>query len=157
MPFWDVFVVMQDCCSVSKSCPTLCDPMIFSTPGFSVLNYLWACSNSWPLSQWCHPAISTSVTPFSSHPQSFPVSGSFPMSRLFTSNGQNIGDLASASVLPMNIQGWFPLEFTGLISFQPNGIWKVFFSTTNWKHRFFGNQPFLWSNSHICTWLLEKP
>ena len=84
--------------------------------------------------------------PFSC-PQSFPASGSFPMSRLFTSSGQRIG--ASASVLPMNIQNWFPLELTGLISLQSKGLSRVFFSITAWKHQFFGIQPSLWANSHI--------
>ena len=79
-----------------------------------------ACSNSCPLSRWCHPAISSSVLPFSPH--SFPASGSFPMSQLFTSSGQSIGVSASASVLPMNIQGWFPLGWTGLISLQFKGL-----------------------------------
>ena len=85
--------------------------MDYSTPGFPVLHHLWVCPNSCPLSQWCHPTISSSVIPFSSCPPSFPVSGSFPMSRLFTSGGQIIGALALASVLPMNIQAWFPLGF----------------------------------------------
>ena len=111
-----------------------------------------ACSNSCPLSQWCHPTISCSVAPFSSCPQSFPVSGSFPVSWLFTSGGQSIGNSASASVLPKNIQGWFPLELTGLISFKL--LSRVFSSTTIWKYQFFG--PTLWSNSYIHPWLLEN-
>ena len=90
----------------------------------------------------------------SSCPQSFPRSGSFPMSWLFSPGGQSIG--ASASVLPMNIQGWFPLGLTGLISLQSLGL-RVFFNTTVQKHQFFGAQLSLWSNSHIHTWLLEKP
>ena len=96
------------------------------------------CSNSCALSQWCHPTISSSVAPFSSCPQSFPVSGSFPMSQLFTSGGQRIG--ASASVFPMNIQGWFPLGLTGLISLQSKGLWRVFSSTIVQKHQFFNVQ-----------------
>ena len=115
------------------------------------------CSNSCPLSQWCHPTISSSVACFSSCLQSFPASGSFPMSQLFTSGGQSIGVSASASVLPMNIQGWFPIELTGLISLQSKGLSRVFSNTTVQKHQFFSAQPSLWSNSHICTWLLEKP
>ena len=115
-----------------------------------------ACSNSRPLSQWCHPAISSSVTPFSSCPQSFSASGSFPMSWHFTSGGQSIRASASASVLPMNIQGRFPLRFTGLIFLKSNGLSGVFSSTTIWKHHFFSVQPSLWSNSYILTWLLEK-
>ena len=112
-------------------------------------------SNSHPLSQWCHPTISSSVVTFSSHLQSFPSSGSFQMSLLFASGGQNIG--TSASVLPMNIQGWFPLGLTGLISLQSKGLWRVFSNTSAQKHQFLGAQPSLWSNSHIHTWLLEKP
>ena len=111
------------------------------------------CSNSCPLSQWCHPTISSSVVPFSSCPQSFPASGSFPVSQTFASGGQSIG--ASASVLPMNSQGWFPLGLTGLISLLSKGLSRVFFSTTIRKHQFFGTQPSLSSKS-FCTWLLEK-
>ena len=92
-------------------------------------------SNSCPLSQWCHPAISSSVIPFSSCLQSLPVSGSFPMSQLFTLDGQSIGP--SASVLPVNIQDWFPLRLTGLISLLSKGLSRVFISTTVWKHQFF--------------------
>ena len=87
------------------------------------------CSNSCPLNQWCHPTIPSSVTPFSSCPQSFPASGSFPMSQLFTSGGQSIGISASSSVLPVNIQGWFPVEWTGLISSLSKGLSRVFSST----------------------------
>ena len=115
-----------------------------------------ACSNSCPLSQWCHPTIS-SVVPFCSWLQSFPASGSFRMSQFFTSGGQSIGTSGLASVLPMNIQGWFPLGLTGLIFLQPKGLSRVFSNTTVQKHQFFGAQPSLWSNSHIHTWLLEKP
>ena len=104
------------CCSASKSCLSLKthelqrakSPYPSLSPG--------VCSNSCPLSQWCHPTISSFVSPFSSCPQSFPASGSFPMSQLFASSGQNIRASASASLLPMNIQGWFPLGLTGLIS-----------------------------------------
>ena len=115
-----------------------------------------ACSNSCPLCQWCHPTILSFVTPFSSCPQSFPTSGSFPVSQLFTSGCQNIGASASASVLPMNIQGRFPLGFTGLISLQTKGLSRVFPSTTVQKHQFCGSQPSLWSNSHIHIWPLKK-
>ena len=111
-------------------------------------------TNSRPSSQWCHPAISSSVVPFSSCLQSFPASGSFPMSQLFTSCGQSIGVWASASVLPMNIQGWIPLRLTDLISLQSKGLSKVFSCTTVQKHQFFDARPSLWSNSHIHTWLL---
>ena len=111
-------------------------------------------SNSCPLSWWCHPALSSSVIPFSSCPQSCPASGSFPMSQLFASCGQSIGALASASVLPMNIQDWFPLEWTGWISLQSKGLSRVFSNTTVQKHQFFGAQISSQSNSHIHTWLL---
>ena len=112
-------------------------------------------SNSSPLSWWCHPTFSSSVIPFSSHLQSFPASGSFQMSQLFASSGQNIGVSASASVLRMNIQDWFPLGWTGWISLQSKGLSRVSSNTTVQKHQFFGTQPSLWSSSHIRTWLLE--
>ena len=113
------------------------------------------CSNSCPLSQWCHPSISSSVVHFSSCFQSFPASGSFPVSQLFTSRGQSIG--ASASVLPVNIKGWFLSGLTGSISLQSKGLSRVFSNTTVQKHQFFSAQPSLWSSSYIRTWLLEKP
>ena len=106
---------------------------------------------------WCHPIISTSITLFSLCPQSSPISGSFLMSWLFASGGQSIGVSASASVLSMNIQGWFPLGLAGLISLQSKGLSRIFSNTTVQKHQFFSVQPSLWSNSHINTWLLEKP
>ena len=99
-----------------------------------------ACSNSCPSSQWCHPTISSSVIPFSSHFQSCPASGSFEMSQFFTSGGQSIGGLPSASVLPMNIQDWFPLGWTGWTSLQFKGLSRVFSNTTVQKHQFFGAQ-----------------
>ena len=114
-------------------------------------------SNSCPLSQWCHSTILSSVVPFSSCLQSFQASGSFPMSQFFASGGQSIGVSASASVLPMNIQDWFPLGLTGWICLQSKGLSRVFSNTTVQKHQFFGTQLSLWSNSHIHTWLLEKP
>ena len=114
------------------------------------------CSNSCTVSQWCHPTISSSVFPLSSCLQSFPASGSFPISCFFTSGGQTIGASASASVLPMNIQGWFPLGLTGLISLQFKGLSRVFSNTTVQKHQFFGTQPFLLFSSHIHTWLPER-
>ena len=116
-----------------------------------------AWSNSCPLSQWCHPTISSSVVPFSSCLQSSLASGTFPMSQFFTSGGQNIGASALASILPMNFQDWFPLGLTGLISLLSKGLSRVFYNTTVQKHQFFSAQPFLWSNFHIHTWLLEKP
>ena len=115
------------------------------------------CSDSCPLSWWCHPTISSSVTPFSSCFPSFPAPGSFPVSQFFTLGDQSIGVSASASVLPMNIQGWFPLGWTGWIFLHSKGLSRVFSSTTVQKHQFFSAQLSLWSNSHIHTWLLEKP
>ena len=114
-----------------------------------------ACSNSCPLSRWCHPTISSSVVPFSSCLQSFPASGSFPMSQFFTSGGQNTGALAL--VLPMNTQDWSLFEWTGWISLQSKGLSRVFSNTTVQKHQFFGIQLSLYSNFHIHIWLLEKP
>ena len=113
--------------------------------------YPRACSNACPLSRWCHPTISSSVIPFSSCLQSFPASESFPISRFFASGGQRIGATASVSVLPMNIQNWFPLGLTGLISVQSKGLPRVFSNTTVQKHQLFNAQPSLWSNSHIHT------
>ena len=97
-------------------------------------------SNSCPLSQWCHPTISSSVIPFSSHRQSFQASGSFPVSQFLTSGGQSIGVSSSASALPMNSQDWFPLGWTGWISLQSRGLSRVFSNTTVQKHQFFGRQ-----------------
>ena len=116
-----------------------------------------ACSYSCPLSHWCHPTILSPVIPFSSRLQSFPASGSFQMSHFFTSGGQSTGVSASASVLLMNIQDWFPLGLTRWISLQSKGLSRVFSNTTVQKHQFLGPQPSLWSNFHIHTWLLEKP
>ena len=110
-----------------------------------------ACSNSCPSSPWCHPTISCSVIPFSSCLQSFPASGSFPMSQFFASGSQNIGVSASASVLPVNIQDWFPLGLTNLIYLQFKGLSRVFSNTIVQKHQFFGAQPSLWSDSQIHT------
>ena len=106
-------------------------------------------SNSCPLSWRCHPTISSSVIPFSFCLQSFPASGSFPMSQFFTSGSQSIGISATASVLPMNIQDWFPLGWTGWISLQSKGLSRVFSKTTIQKHQFFSSQLSLWSNSHM--------
>ena len=115
-----------------------------------------AYSNSLPSSRWCHPTISFSVVLCCYCFQSFPASGSFPMSCLFASGGQSVGVSSSASVLPMNIQNWLPLELTGLISLRSKGLSRVFSSITIQNHPFFGTQPSLWSSSHICTWVLEK-
>ena len=116
-----------------------------------------ACSNSCPSSWWCHPNISSSVIPFSSCPQSLPALGYFQMSKLFASGGQSIGVSASASVLPKKIQDWFPLGWTCWISLQSKGLSRVFSNTTVQKHQFFSAQFSSQSNSHIHTWLLEKP
>ena len=116
-----------------------------------------ACSNTCPSNWWCHPTILTSVNPFSSCLQSFPATGSFPVSQLFASGGQSIGVSALASVLPMNMQHWFPLRLTGLISLLSKGLSRVFSTTKVQKHQFFKSQLYLWSNSHIHKWLLEKP
>ena len=117
----------------------------------------WAYPNSCPSSQWRHPSISSSVVPFSSRLQSFPASGCFPMSQFFASDGQSIGVSASAPVLPMNIQDWFPLGLTSWISLQSKTLSRVFSKTTVQKHQFFRAQLSLWSSSHIHTWLLETP
>ena len=144
--------------SVAQSCLIPCDPMDYSftrlpcpspAPG--------ACSNSCSSSWWCHPTISSSVVPFSSCLQSFPASESFPMNQFFSSGGQTIGVSASASVLPMNIQDWIPLGLTGGISLLSKGLSRVFSYTTLQKNQFFSTQLSLQSNSHIHTWLLEKP
>ena len=114
------------------------------------------CSNSCPLNQWCHPTISSSVSPFSSYSHSVLASGSFMLSQLCASGGGSIGSSASASVLPMNIQDWFPLGWTGLISLQSKGLSRIF-SNTIWKYQFFSTLLSLWCNSHIHTWPQEKP
>ena len=148
-------------CFVSESCSAVPDSMWphgpqharpacpSPTPG--------VCSNSCPLSQWCHPAISSSVIPFSSCLQSFPGKESFPMSKFFASGSQSIEVSASASVLSMNIQDWFPFGLTGLISLQSKGLPRLFSNTTVQKHPFFGAQLSSQSNSHIYTWPLGKP
>ena len=116
---------------------------------------LWVCSNVCPLSHLCHPTISSSVAALSSCPQYFSASGS-SMSWLFSSVGPSIGASASASTLPKNIEGWFPLVLTGLIPLLSKGFSRVFSSTTIWKYQSFSSHPSLWSNSHIYKWLLEK-
>ena len=137
-------------CSIALSCLTLCDPMDCSMPGFPALHYLSEFAEThvhWV--KWCHPTISFSVVPFSLCLLSFPASGAFPMSQLFSSGGQSIGASASASALPLNIQSWFPLGLTGLISLQSKELLRVSSSTTIQKHQFFSAQTSLWSNSHI--------
>ena len=126
------------------------DPMEYARPPCPspTLRVYW---NSCPLSQLCHPTISSSVIPFSSCPQSFPASGSFQMSQLFSSYGQSIRVSASTSVPPMNTQDWSPLGWTSWISLQSKGLSRVFSNTTVQKHPFFGAQPSSQSNSHIRT------
>ena len=151
------------CCSVAQSCATLCDPMDCSTPGFSVLHYLLEFAQThvhWvsDVIQLSHPLLSPSLTALnlSQHQGLFQWVGSFPMSWLLTSGGQSIGASASASVLPMNIQGWFPLKLTGWISLKSKGLSRVFSNTTVQKHQFLSAQLSSQSNSHIHTWLLKK-
>ena len=148
----------RHCCSlVVQSCPTLQPHRLQPTRLPCSSPSPRACSNSCPLSQWCHPTILSSVISFSSCLQFFPASGSFPMGWLTTSHDQNTGASGSAAGLPKNIQGWFPLGLTGLISLLSKELSRVFSNTTVWKHQVFGIQPSLWSNSHTHPWLLEKP
>ena len=149
-------VILGEFSSVTQSCPTLQPhelqhtrpPCPSPTPGVY--------PNSRPLSWWCHPTISSSVLPFFSCPKSFPASRFFQMSQLFASDGQSIGVSASTSVLPMNTQDW-SLEWTGRISLQSKGLSSIFSNTTVQKHQFLGTQFSFKSNTHIHTWLLEKP
>ena len=138
-------------CSVAQSCLTLCDPVNCSAPGLSVHHQLPEFTRT---HVWYHPAISSSVVPFSSCPQSFPASQSFQVSQLFESAGQNIGLSASTSVIPVNPQDGSPLGWTGWISLQSKGLSRVFSNTTVQKHQFFGTQLSLQSNSTIHTWLI---
>ena len=140
------------CCSVPKSCPALCNPMDCSTWGFPVLQ----CSKSCPLSQWCHPSISSSVALLFSCPQSFPISGIFQMRWLSKSGDQITVPSVSASVLPVSIQGWYPLGLTGSISLLSKSLSRIFSNNTIWKHQFFGTQPSLRSTSPTHMWILAK-
>ena len=146
--------------SVQFSCSVMSDSLWLHELQHSRLPYPLptpeAYSNLCPSSRWCHPTILSSDVPFSSCLQSFSSSVSFPMSQLFTSGGQSTGVSASASVLPMNIQDWFPLGWTGWISLESRGLSRVFSNTTVQKHQFFGPQLSSQSSSHIHTWLLEK-
>ena len=142
------------CCLLTQSCPTLFDPMDCSMPGFTVLHHLAELAQTYV--HWVSDAIQPCHTLSSPPAQSFPASGSFPMSQFFASGGQNTGASVSASVLLMNIQNWFPLGLTGLLSLQSKGLSKVFSNITVWKHQFFGAPPSLWSSCHIHTWLLGK-
>ena len=144
--------------SVTQSCPTHLRPHELQharppcpspTPGVH--------PNSCASSQWYHPAISSSIVPFSSCPQFLPASESFLMSQLCAWGGQSIGVSALASVLPKNTQGWYPLEWTGWLSLQSKGLSRVFSNTTVQKHQFFSARLSSQSNSHIHTWPLEKP
>ena len=141
----------------AKLCLILCNLMDCSIPGFGVLHYLPEFVQTHV--HWVGDAIQAShlLSPLLLLPSIFPSIGSFPMSQLFTSGGQSIAASASAPDLPMNIQGWFTLGLTGLISLLSKGLSRVFSSTSIWKHQFFGTQSPLWSNCHIYIWFLEKP
>jgi len=155
--YWLSSIAREELSSVAQLCPNLQShesqhsrpPCPSPNPGVY--------PNSCPLSWWCQPAISYSVIPFSSCPQSLSASGSVPMSQIFTWGGQSIGVSASPSVLPKNTQEWFPIEWTGWISLHSEGLSGVFFNTTVQNHQFFSAQPSSQSNSHIHTWPLEKP
>ena len=151
----DVFSSVQFSCSVMSNCLWPHELQYARPPCPSPTAGVH--SNPCPLSQWCHPTIPSSVIPFSSCSQSFPASGSFQMSQLFAWGGQRTGVSASTSILPMNTQDWFPLGWTGWISLQSKGLWRLFSTSTVQKHQFFGTQPSSQSNSHIHTWPLEKP
>ena len=142
--------------SVAQSCLTLCNPMNCSTPGLCPSPSPGVHSNSCPSSQWCHPAISSSVVPFSFCPQSLLASKSFPMSQLFVWVLQSTGVSVSTSVFPKNTQGWSPLGWTGWMSLQSKGLSRGFSSITVQKRQFFGAQLSSQFNSHIHTWPLEK-
>ena len=137
--------------SVTESCPTLwpCGLQHARLPCQSPTPRVY--SNSYPSSWWCHPTISLSLMPFSSCLQYFRASGSFLMSQFFTSGGQSIRVSALASVLPMNIQGWFPLRLTNLICLQSKGLSRAFSNAAIQRHQFFSAQVALWSNSHMTT------
>ena len=141
-PFSKYFNFLCLCyyCSVTQLCPTLCDPMEYSIPGFPILHHLPELVQTHPLSRWCHPTISSPVIPLSSCLQSFLASGSFLMTQFFPSCGQSMEISASASILPMNIQDWFPLGWTGWISLHSKGLSRVFLNTTLQKHQFFHAQ-----------------
>ena len=150
-----IFSSVNQFSSVAQLCLTLCDPMDCSMPGFPVLYCLpeFAQTHIHLVGDAIQPSH---VAPFSCR-QSFPASGSLPVSSLFASGGQRIGVSTSASVLPMNIEVWFHLGLAGWISLQSKWLWRVFSSITIWKHQFFGAQPSLWSNCNICTWLAPEP
>ena len=146
---WVMLLILAQFISVTQMCPTL-QPhgLQHARPPCPSPN-IGIYSNSCPLSLWCQLIILPSVGPSSSCPKSFPASGFFPMSQLFASGVQSIVASTSVSVFPMNIQDWFPLGLTGLISLQSRGLSRVLFSTTVQRHQFFSAQPSLWSSSHI--------
>ena len=144
------------CCSVAQSCLTQQRHGLQQARPPRPLPSPRVCPSLCPLHWWCHPTISSPVTLFSFCLQSSPASGSFPVKKLFASGDQSIGASASASALPMSIQGWFPLRLTGLISLLSKRLSRVFSSTTVRKCQFFGTLPSLRSSSHNCTWLLER-
>ena len=150
-----IAILWRCCCLVAKSCPALWDPMDFSMPGFPVLHCLPELAQIHV--HWVGDAIQPSHLLSSPSPPALNLSQHQDLF-LWVSSSLQVAKVLelSASVLPVNIQGWFPLELTDLI-FLSKGLSRVFSRTTIWKHQFFGAQPFLWSKSHICTWLLEKP
>ena len=154
---------INPCSLLLSSVQSLSRVRLFATPWIAARQASLSITNSrvhpdsHPSSQWCHPAISSSVIPFSSCPQSLPASESFPMSQLFSWGGQSTGVSALTSFLPKKSQGWSPSEWTGWISLQSKGLARDFSSTTVQKHQFFGAQPSSQSNSHIHTWPQEKP
>ena len=150
-----LFLVAVGCCSVAQSCPNLCNPMDCSTSGFPVIHYLLELAQTHV--HWVGDAIQPSHPLLSLSPPAFNLSQHQGLFQWVSSLHQVVGASASASVLPMNIQGWFPIGLTDLLSLLSKGLSRVFSSTIVWKHQFFGAQPSLWSNCHIRTWLLEKP
>ena len=144
------------CRSDANSCLTVCDPINYSMPGVPVLHCLPELLKLMSIELRCHPTILSTVIPFSSHLQSFPASGSFPMSQLLTSGSQSTGASASASVLPMTIQDWFPLGLTDLIPLQSKGLSSLL-HYHSLKASVLQCSAFFMANSHICTWLLQKP
>ena len=153
-----MFYAVISSISVARLCLTLCNPRDCSTPGFPVHHQLLELAQTHVHVHWVSDAIQPShpLLSLSSCLQSFPASGSFPMNPFFASGGQSIGALASVSVLPVNIQDWFPLGLTGLISLQSKGLSRVLSNTIVQKASIPRCSAFLWSNSHIHMWLLEK-
>ena len=150
--------VLSQFSSVAQSCLTLCDPTDCGTPGFPVHHQLLELTQTYV--HWVGDAIQPSHSLLSPSPPAFNLSqhqGLFPWVSSLHQVAKVLGVSASASVLPMNVQDWSPLGWTGLISLQSKGLSKVFFNTTVKKHQFFGTQLSLWSNTHNHTWLLEKP